>query len=172
VTDPVRLRPFTPEDLDLVLRRRETAAADDEFGFFGHRSPVAMRRRFAEDGLLADDHSSFVVALADDTVVGDVSWHGVDYGPPPQSRALNIGIALFPEHRGKGYGTAAQRLLAEYLFAQTHVHRVEASTDVTNVAEQRALEKAGFTREGVLRGAQWRSGAWHDLVSYSRLRGD
>ena len=36
----------------------------------------------------------------------------------------------------------------------------------------RALEKAGFTREGVLRGAQFRRGEWHDLVSYARLRND
>ena len=36
----------------------------------------------------------------------------------------------------------------------------------------RALERAGYHREGVLRGAQWRAGAWHDLVLYARLRGD
>ena len=78
-----------------------------------------------------------------------------------------------PEARGRGIGTAAQRLLAEHLFATTSVHRVEAGTDVTNVAEQRALEKAGFTREGVLRGAQYRAdGSHHDLVSYAVLRTD
>ena len=43
---------------------------------------------------------------------------------------------------------------------------------MTNVVEQRALEGAGFSREGVLRGAQWRRGEWHDLVSYARLRTD
>jgi len=35
----------------------------------------------------------------------------------------------------------------------------------------RALEKAGFTREGVLRGAQFRAdGRHHDLVMFSRIR--
>ncbi|MCW2707301.1 MAG: hypothetical protein JWM22_1143, partial [Frankiales bacterium] len=34
------------------------------------------------------------------------------------------------------------------------------------------LERAGFQREGVLRGAQWRQGGWHDLVSFARLRDD
>ena len=52
------------------------------------------------------------------------------------------------------------------------MNRIEASTDVTNVPEQRALEKAGFVREGVLRGAQFRAGAHHDMVGYSRLRSD
>ena len=72
--------------------------------------------------------------------------------------------------RGLGYGTEAQRLLADYLFVNTEVNRVEASTDVQNFAEQRALEKAGFTRDGVLRGAQYRAGGWHDLAVYSILR--
>lgn len=63
-------------------------------------------------------------------------------------------------------------MLADYLFTTFPVHRVEASTDVTNLREQRSLEKAGFSREGLLRGAQWRSGAYHDLVSYACLRGE
>ena len=39
-----------------------------------------------------------------------------------------------------------------------------------NLAEQRALEKAGFTREGILRGTTFRQGRWHDMVIYSVLR--
>ena len=42
--------------------------------------------------------------------------------------------------------------------------------EITNVAEQRALEKAGFTREGILRGTVFRPGRWHDQVIYSVLR--
>lgn len=96
----------------------------------------------------------------------------MQHGPSAACRHLNIGIGLLPEHRGKGYGTAAQRALSSYLFSTRLVERLEASTDVDNVAEQRALEKAGFTREGVLRHAQFRAGEWHDVVLYSRLRGD
>ena len=63
--------------------------------------------------------------------------------------AYNIGISLAVGVRGRGIGWRAQRMLAEHLFATTEVFRVEAGTDVHNVAEQRSLEKAGFTREGV-----------------------
>ncbi len=55
-----------------------------------------------------------------------------------------IGISLWPEHRGKGHGSRAQRMLAEYLFAHTPVERIEAQTASDNLAERRALEKAGF----------------------------
>jgi RimJ/RimL family protein N-acetyltransferase len=44
--------------------------------------------------------------------------------------------------------------------------------DPANLAEQRALEKAGFTREGLLRGIGWRDGAWRDGIWFSVLRTD
>jgi RimJ/RimL family protein N-acetyltransferase len=105
-------------------------------------------------------------------VAGAVSWHREAYGPTPGSHAWNIGIGLAPESRGHGVGALAQRLLADWLLAHSPVHRIEASTDVLNLAEQRSLERAGFTREGVLRSAQERRDGRHDLVSYSRLRTD
>jgi RimJ/RimL family protein N-acetyltransferase len=167
----VRLRPVRRDDLDHL----EAARNDPEwagFNWFGHKPPEELRRRFEQTGLLDDGDGLLVVELADGTLVGDVGWHGVHYGPPATSTALNIGIAIAPGQRGQGYGTEAQRLLADYLFATTRAERVEASTDVENLAEQRALEKAGFTREGVLRRAQFREGAFHDLVVFSRLRGE
>jgi len=48
----------------------------------------------------------------------------------------------------------------------------EAGTDIANVAEQKALEKAGFRRDGVMRQAQYRDGTWHDTAMYSRPRSD
>jgi RimJ/RimL family protein N-acetyltransferase len=50
--------------------------------------------------------------------------------------------------------------------------RLQAIADVANLPSQRVLERAGFTREGTLRSAQWREGGWHDQHIYSRLRGD
>ena len=110
--------------------------------------------------------------LDDGAIIGDITWHPVSYGPNEASRALNIGLSLIPDARGRGHGTEAQQLLVRLLFRLFEVHRIEASTDVENIAEQRSLEKAGFTREGILRRAQCRAGAYHDLVSYSILRED
>lgn len=107
--------------------------------------------------------------LLDGEIVGTMSWHPVLYGPTRGSRAWSMGIGLAPGARGLGVGTLAQRLLSDYLLESAH--RVEASTDVANAAEQRSLEKAGFDREGVLRGAQMRAdGRHHDLVMYARVR--
>jgi RimJ/RimL family protein N-acetyltransferase len=48
----------------------------------------------------------------------------------------------------------------DHLFRFTTVHRLEAGTDAENVAEQKALERIGFTREGVLREVAFRDGTW------------
>jgi RimJ/RimL family protein N-acetyltransferase len=50
-------------------------------------------------------------------------------------------------------------------------NRIEAGTEAENIDEQRALEKAGFQKEAVLRGGGWR-GRIVDGVLYSRLRSD
>jgi [ribosomal protein S5]-alanine N-acetyltransferase len=41
-----------------------------------------------------------------------------------------------------------------------------------NLAEQKVLERIGFTREGVLRQVAFRDGAWRDAVVYALLRDD
>jgi RimJ/RimL family protein N-acetyltransferase len=168
--DPVRtrLRPARPDEAELLLRWRATPTSEyDDFTGGPVPSSHDTRPQHAPAGL-----GELVVTDGRDVLLGSVSWHEVSYGPNRGSTAYNIGISLRPEARGSGHGSRAQRMLADYLFTTFPVHRVEASTDVTNLREQRSLEKAGFTREGILRGAQWRSGGYHDLVSYACLRGE
>jgi RimJ/RimL family protein N-acetyltransferase len=113
-----------------------------------------------------------IIELPDGTPIGSVSWIQTPHGPNTRSLAWVIGIVLLPQHRGHGFGAVAQRLLAEKLLDGSRANRVEASTDVHNLSEQRSLSLAGFTNEGIRRGALWRAGAWHDQVIFSRLRSD
>jgi RimJ/RimL family protein N-acetyltransferase len=171
--DPlVRLRDATLDDLDL-LESWETREMRGEFNDFGLPPRPSLREALAKGPLRNERNGTLIVErVSDGRPIGSVGWHAVQYGPNAASRAWNIGIALIPDGRGQGLGGEAQRRLADELFATTDVHRVEASTDVDNLPEQRALEKAGFVREGIQRGAQERAGARHDLVTYSRLRTD
>jgi RimJ/RimL family protein N-acetyltransferase len=162
-----RLRAARLEESELLASWR--ADPQTEYEVWGEAPPGVS----AVDGVPAPQGmGELLVTDADDRPIGTVGWHQVLFGPNSGSIALDVGISLRPEARGHGHGSRAQRMLADYLFATFPVHRVQASTDVTNVAEQRALERAGFVREGLHRGAQWRDGSWHDLVSYARLRDD
>jgi RimJ/RimL family protein N-acetyltransferase len=167
----VRLRQATLNDVGLLMVWSASRHHRGEFNDFGPMTPRPYEELISKNELIGEHGGTLLVErLVDSMAVGTVSWRQVRYGPTPESAAWNIGISLIPEMRGLGYGSRAQRLLAEYLFATTSVNRIEAGTDIENLAEQRSLEKAGFIREGVLRGAQHRAGAWHDLVIYSVVR--
>jgi aminoglycoside 6'-N-acetyltransferase len=165
----VMLRPVTPTDFDDV--RRSFANWGDQFEFFGFRPANTLEQSYASNGCLSEDDGMLVVEVGGEPV-GQVHWFPAYYGPQSASKALRLGVALVPEARGRGYGSAAQRLLAEYLFSTTTVNRLEAGTDLENIAEQRALERAGFEREGVARQSQYRDGLYRDMVIFSRLRDD
>ena len=161
-TPEVTLRPYGPADLALLTR------TDSEFDDFG---PAGVDPRRTPPASNLDDRGGLVVC-ADGVAVGSVSWHYTQWGPNAGSRAIMIGIGLVPDGRGKGIGTAAQRLLVDLIFAHTRVNRVEAATEVGNIAEERTLERAGFQREGVVRGSLWRRGQFRDSVLFGRLRTD
>ncbi|MEP7360021.1 MAG: GNAT family protein [Chloroflexota bacterium] len=169
----VRLRDVALADGDMLDEWR-TTKEPGSFNDLGQPSKPTPRDVLAAGQGLRDERRGTLICerLEDSAPVGSLSWHAVGYGPNPESQCFNIGIELLPQMRGKGYGADAQRLLADWLFASSEVNRVEASTDVENIAEQRSLEKAGFTRDGEMRGSQFRAGAHHGLYVYSRLRSD
>lgn len=183
MSDRIRLRPIVEADVPVLSMMYADPVDASEFGFFGFRNPGHLHKAF-ENGFISE-HGGKLAVVRDyepgeapaageaglgDVVVGDVGWHRVVTGP--NSATWNIGIGLLAKERGKGYGTQAQRLLVDYLFSYTQYHRIEAGTETANLAEQRSLEKVGFTREGVLRGACFRKGKWRDMVLYSIVRGD
>ena len=171
--DRVQLRDVTLDDADMLDAWNADPANAGGFNDFGIEREPTPRDALARGPLRNDRNGVLIIELVEDgTPIGSVGWHRVTYGPSPESGAWNFGIDLLPQFRGQGYGTEAQRQLAAWLFAHTDVNRVEASTDVENIAEQRSLEKAGFRREGTIRGGQFRAGRYRDLIAYSRLRDD
>ncbi|MET9834337.1 GNAT family protein [Streptomyces sp. NPDC006385] len=169
MTDQLVLQPVDEDNLIILEQLTQDPETAGEFARFGWLDPGRYRRKWAENGLLSEDGGTLMVVRGGEPL-GFVTWRRRQ--TTPASFCWSMGIALLPQARGQGYGTEAHRLLARYLFAHTTVHRIEADTEVDNIAEQKALEKAGFSREGVMRGCGWRDGAWRDGVLYSLLRTD
>ncbi|MET7697874.1 MULTISPECIES: GNAT family N-acetyltransferase [unclassified Streptomyces] len=167
--ESVSLRPVSEQDLSVMDRFRMEPEVAGAFQWFGWWDTDRWHRMWAENGLITDD-SGHLMVVRDGEQLGFVGWRKVVV--TRSTFYWNIGVGLLPQARGKGAGTEAQRQLVHYLFAHTLVRRIEADTEVDNIAEQRALEKAGFTREGVLRSVVFRDGQWRDLMRYSILRGD
>ena len=91
----------------------------------------------------------------------------------PDGHQATFGLWLAPDARGRGVGTRALRLVADWTFATTEVIRLDAFIMVGNEGSHRMVERAGFQREGVARA--WdlhHDGVPVDCVVYSRIRGD
>ncbi|GJN23047.1 hypothetical protein PR202_gb10663 [Eleusine coracana subsp. coracana] len=84
-----------------------------------------------------------------------------------------LGYVLARAHWGRGVATAAVKRTVATVFGEVKgLERVEALVDVANPASQRVLEKAGFTREAVLRKYGFIKGKVKDRVMFSFIDTD
>ena len=70
---------------------------------------------------------------------------------------------------GKGINTEAKVVLFDFAFGPMDLRRIQSITHVDNVRSQKALEKLGFKREGLLRRYRWIRGEPWDIYMYSLL---
>jgi RimJ/RimL family protein N-acetyltransferase len=169
-------------DDDLVLRPWRAAAAQEVLAVC--QDPEIARWVAIPQPFLAADADAFIqnsltmwrdgtgapFAIVDgttDRLLGAVTRFG------PEGHQATFGLWLAHKARGRGVGTRALRLVADWTFATTAVIRLDAFIMVGNEASNRMVERAGFRREGVLRA--WdlhHDGVPVDCVVYARIRGD
>lgn len=86
-----------------------------------------------------------------------------------ESKRAEIGFALARPCWGKGYIGEAAEALIQYAFRSLGLRRIEAEIDPDNISSARALEKLGFSLEGVLRQRWEVNGVISDSALYGRL---
>jgi len=87
-------------------------------------------------------------------------------------RSTEIGYAMAPWARGRGYAPEALRIAAEWILREHGFNRVELFAATGNTASQRVAEKAGFVREGVARNAGFTHHGQQDMVTFSLIPAD
>ena len=127
-----------------------------------------FRKRFDKSGDWDDHYLHFAIDL-DGDVIGDLQLRRCDMTRP--DGALEIGLEIAPELRGKGLGSAALTAAAQYAFSNG-AHRIEGSTEESNTGMRRAFEKAGWNFEGVLKALFIEDGVPHDYYSYAITKFD
>jgi RimJ/RimL family protein N-acetyltransferase len=129
----------------------------------------SLRRcRYAGTWWLGGERAEIVVR---DAATGAFAGHIQLMHVLPALAQAQVGYSLRPEYRGRGLATRALRLLADWALTATPLARLAAGTSPENTASHRVLEKAGFTREGVIRGQRpGLDGARLDDLQWARLR--
>jgi RimJ/RimL family protein N-acetyltransferase len=82
-----------------------------------------------------------------------------------------MGLELAADARGKGIGTQALTVGTEYAFANG-CHRLQGSTEESNVAMRKAFDKAGWKFEGVQKALFLEAGIPVDYYSYAITKFD
>jgi len=83
-----------------------------------------------------------------------------------------VGYWLARAARGHGHATRAVRLVCGWGFAALRLERIDLMAATGNPASQRVAERAGFTREAVLRSYMRGTFERQDMVMFGLLRGE
>lgn len=167
--DALRLRPWRPDDVDVVL----AALLDPETrlwnaGWVQTRADAAswLERRQEWGG----DHASWAVEdPATAVLLGSVSVHSID----ADANDAEIGYWTVPAARGRGVAARAVDAACRWAFATLPVDRIELCHALENTASGRVAAKAGFTYEGHLRRSfRYGDGVKHDELLWARLAED
>lgn len=169
---PVRLVPLALEHED-GLRR---AAADGELWRLRITSVPEpdQTRAYIETALRgheAGHRLAFAVLdAASGEVIGSSSYHDI----VPEVERLEIGWTWYAASRQRSaVNTTAKLLLMSHAFETLGARLVGWRTDNFNFASQRAIERLGAKRDGVLRHhALRRDGTVRDTVMYSLAAGE
>ncbi len=84
----------------------------------------------------------------------------------------NLGYWVRTSAAGRGVASSAARLVARFGLEELKLQRIEILAATENHASQRAAEKAGAVREGVLRKRLLVHGQSQDAVLYSLVAED
>ena len=131
-------------------------------------------RAYIETALqMRADGNRFAFAVVDDatgTVLGTTSYHDI----LPAVKRVEIGWTWYRKSAQRSHvNTTAKLLMMGHAFDQLGCNVVGWRTDNYNFASQRAIERLGAKKDGVIRGhALRRDGTIRDTVMYSMRAGE
>ncbi len=106
-----------------------------------------------------------IVDPATDIPRGSISLTSIAWA----DRRADVGYWLGADSRGHGHVTRAVRLLCDWGFRELGLERIGLVAAVGNPASQTVAERAGFTREAVLRAYLQSADGRLDAVGFGRL---
>jgi RimJ/RimL family protein N-acetyltransferase len=166
---PVILRAFENDDWDMV---RELST-DPYVPLIG-TLPLNASRQEALDyidrqrGRLAEGRG-FSFAIAEAATGRAVGGIGLWLTALDQGRA-DAGYSVAPSARGRGIAAAALTAVTAFAWTIPELHRVELQIEPWNTGSVRTAERAGYQREGLMRGYQEIGGQRRDMLLYATIR--
>ena len=109
-------------------------------------------------------------AICDAT--GPIGGIGVNTERGDSTNSAEFGYLVGKTFWGRGIATAAAKAVTAYGFDTVDLMPIFAGVRVSNGASARVLEKVGYRREELVRGAKLKQGEPVDYLTYAILRED
>lgn len=158
----VYLRALTHDDLDRVLGWHNDYELYSTLG--GHYRYVSREAEteWFRNRVEARDEVNLAICISGSHEhIGNIYLRNINW--VCRNAETHIFIAG-SQHRGKGYGSAALRLITKHAFDDLGLVRVYLHTLATNSAAIKSYEKCGFVLEGRLRLHAFKAGKFHDMI--------
>ena len=91
------------------------------------------------------------------------------YDFDPVNMRAGVGVLISEEHRGKGYGESAIRLLERFGFMRLNLHQLWAVVPESNSASRGMFERAGYKITGRMRSWVRCGKSYEDAYMYQLL---
>lgn len=105
------------------------------------------------------------VVVTDGTVIGQIGISSILRGPFQKGY---LGYWVSSPHEGRGHTSRAVGLALRIAEDELHLHRLEAHTQLENLASQAILRKHGFRPWGIAHEHFYADGAWRDEMFWER----
>ena len=170
--DVVQLRPIELGDVEAILE----AASNPNVWI--HMSDTLLTRaavldyteKAVKEREAGQSHKFVIISKETGKIIGSTTFFEISSA----HKRLEIGYTwLNPTYWRTNINTNCKYLLLMYCFEQWGMHRVQIKTDHENLRSQKAIERLGATKEGVLRNHMIRKdGTTRHTVMYSVTKED
>lgn len=129
--------------------------------------PLSLKEAKKEFNYLfnKDKKSEYFIIDLNGKLIGSIYLMDIN-----KNHKARIGYWIGREFRGKGIGTKSLKIVSKYGFKTYNLKRITANVVTFNKASARALEKAGFKLEGILRKNRYKNKKYYDDFLYAKLR--
>ncbi|WP_246879977.1 GNAT family N-acetyltransferase [Bacillus suaedae] len=164
--DKVRLRSIQPEDWEGDYLSKFDSPARRLLECAIELPPtISSSKKFAEedaDFAGTNGRIMFTVENLEGRSIGGINLNSID----ERNGTFSIGIVIDKEHRGKGYGTSAMRILLKYAFLERRLNKFNDYVLEGNEGSAKMMKNLGCVQEGVRRQVVYLNGQYLDFILF------
>ncbi|MBU3130498.1 GNAT family N-acetyltransferase [Clostridium tagluense] len=170
-SERVIYREVTPEDVEDIFK----IYSDPKVAKYDWYKPMATKEdalskinQYKEEFQNKEEITWGIARKNDDKIIGYCCLFDFD----DNSRRSEIGYGFNRDEWNKGYATEAIKILVKFGFEVMNLNRVEATVTLGNDASVKALKKANFLQEGIVRERSIMKGKFEDDVILAIIKKD